>query len=207
MNKTYIKRDFYLNKIIPFIDKDIIKVIIGPRRIGKSYLLKQLIDIIKSDNPKAEVIYINKELADFDFLKNSKDLVEFAEKIFNKNQLKKYLFIDEIQEIKNFEKALRHFQAKGGIDIYCTGSNAFLLSGELATFLSGRYIEIPMYTLSYVEFLKFHDLEDADESLEKYLHFGGFPYLYNLELKDEIVFEYLNNIYKSGYFLMKYGLP
>jgi predicted AAA+ superfamily ATPase len=107
------------------------------------------------------------------------------------------LFIDEIQEVFGFEKVLRSLLAEGGYDIYCTGSNAQILSGELGTYLGGRYIEIPVYTLTYNEFLTFHDLADSIESLDKYLKYGGLPNLIHLEHNDETIFDYLKNISQS----------
>ncbi|MEA1886547.1 MAG: ATP-binding protein, partial [Bacteroidota bacterium] len=108
-----------------------------------------------------------------------------------------YLFIDEIQAIESFELALRSLVAERGYDIYCTGSNAKLLSGELATWLGGRYIEIPIYPLTYNEFLLFHQLHNSSDTLNLYLRYGGLPYLKNLELNDEVVFDYLRNIYQA----------
>ena len=108
-----------------------------------------------------------------------------------------FLFIDEIQDIENFEKALRHFQSKEEWDIYITGSNSKLLSGELATFISGRYIEIKVNTLSYIEFIDFHNVADNNESLQKYIRYGGLPFLINLELTDDIIFDYLKNVYAA----------
>jgi predicted AAA+ superfamily ATPase len=105
--------------------------------------------------------------------------------------------IDEIQMVAEFEKTLRSLLAEGGYDIYCTGSNAHILSGELGTYLGGRYIEIPVYALSYPEFLLFHKLENSSASLDKYLKYGGLPYLIHLDLTDEIVFDYLKNISQS----------
>ena len=104
------------------------------------------------------------------------------------------LFIDELQDIDGFETALRSLQAEGNVDIYGTGSNAKLLSGELATYLSGRYIEIKIYSLTYGEFLTFHGLEKGQESLQSYLKFGGLPYLRHLPLDDTIIFDYLRNV-------------
>ena len=192
----YIKRQSYIDKILPYIDKNIIKVIVGQRRVGKSYMLYQIIDLILSTKPKSDIIYINKELNQFDDIKNEKDLMNY---INDKKQKKgkTYLFIDEIQEIFQFEKLLRSLQAEGGYDIYITGSNAFLLSGELATYLSGRYIEIKVYGLSFNEFLTFHGLPNNNESLSAYLRYGGLPYLINLKLEDHIIFDYLKNIYAA----------
>ena len=191
-----IDREKYLLQIKPFIDKKIIKVLSGQRRVGKSYLLFQIMKYIKSENPSANIIYINKEDLKFDNLKTATDLNEYVinELITNK---KNYVFIDEIQDILDFEKALRSLVLKENLDIYCTGSNAKMLSSELSTFLSGRYIEIKVYSLSYTEFLTFHKLKDSDNSLEKYLKYGGLPYLIHLEQKEEIIFEYLKNIYTT----------
>jgi uncharacterized protein len=153
-------------------------------------------DLVKEQNPDTKILYINKEDLKFDAIKTYTDLVSYAENHVEKN-LKTAIFIDEIQDILEFEKALRHFHTSGMWDIYCTGSNAKLLSGELSTYLSGRYIEITMYGLSFPEFLVFHNLENSPDSFNKYLKYGGLPYLTNLPLEENIVFEYLKNIYTS----------
>jgi len=196
MNKTNISRPHYLNKITPYMDKGVIKVIVGQRRTGKSFFLRQIIGKIKKSQKSANVIYINKELHEFDNILDYKDLVAYVENK-SKKRTKNYLFVDEIQDIEHFEKALRSFNASGKYDIYCTGSNAVILSGELATYLSGRYVEIPMYSLSYGEFLDFKQLGDSQEALEKYIRFGGMPNLINFELEEEIVYGFLRNIYSS----------
>lgn len=196
MNKTYQKRPYYLDKITPFIGADLIKVLIGQRRVGKSYILLQLMDAIKIKDKKANIVYINKEENEFDAIVNYRDLIVYAEKraVLGANN---YLFIDEIQDIENFEKALRHLFAKKTFDLYCTGSNARLLSSEIATGLSGRYIEIPVHTLSYQEFLQFQRLPSGEESLLKYIRYGGLPFIINLKLVDEIVYGYLQSIYNT----------
>jgi uncharacterized protein len=196
MNKTYQKRPYYLNKITPFIGVDLIKVLIGQRRVGKSYILLQLIDAIKARDNKANIVYINKEENEYDAIVNYRDLIVYAEKLA-KTKVNNYLFIDEIQDIENFEKALRHFSAKKTFDLYCTGSNARLLSSEIATGLSGRYIEIPVHALSYQEFLQFHKLTASEDSLLKYIRYGGLPFIVNLKLTDEIVYGYLQSIYNT----------
>jgi uncharacterized protein len=196
MNKTYEKRPYYINKIIPYIGADLIKVIIGQRRVGKSYILLQLMDEIRAKDKKANIVYINKEENEFDGIVNNRDLIVFAEK-HAKTKVKNYLFIDEIQDIENFEKALRHLFAKKTFDLYCTGSNARLLSSEIATGLSGRYIEIPVHALSYQEFLQFQGLSSGEDSLLKYIRYGGLPFLVNLELRDEVVYGYLQSIYNT----------
>lgn len=197
MIKTYIKREQYLSRIKPFIGKEMIKVIMGQRRVGKSYLLFQIMDIVKRSKAKnSHIIYINKELSEFEAIKDYRDLLKYIARK-SKSGKKSFVFIDEIQEIEQFEKALRNLQAKGECDVYCTGSNAELLSGELATCLSGRYIEIKVFGLSYAEFLQFHKLDDSEDSFFKYIKYGGLPYLINLKLEDDVVYEYLRAIYET----------
>ncbi len=195
MIKRYIKRNIYLDRIKPYIGKDIIKVITGQRRVGKSYLLFQIMDLIKNGDKNSNIIYINKELDEFSDIKNYRDLLNFVNKKAAKQ--KNCVFIDEIQDIEKFEKGLRSLKAEGKYDIYCTGSNANLLSGELATYLSGRFIETKVFSLSYKEFLKFHKMQDSRESLSMYMKYGGLPYLINLKMEDEIVFGYLKSIYDT----------
>ncbi len=202
MNKTkfqtpdFFPRKYYLEKLLPFIDKNLIKVVLGQRRVGKSFFLFQIMSYIKSLNPEANFIYINKELIEFDGIKNYLDLAQYVDSQLVENK-KNYIFVDEVQDIIEFERALRSWQAENKYDIYITGSNAFLLSGELATFLSGRYITVRMFTLSYVEFLQFHKLDDSNDAFQLYLRFGGLPYLLNLPFEDGAIFEYLRNIYAA----------
>ena len=146
--REYIKREGYIDKIQPFIGKDLIKVLTGQRRVGKSYLLLQLVDEIKSLGDKSNIIFINMELHDFASIKNHEDLIAYINLKLERKK-KNYVFIDEIQDIQHYEKALRHFQASNLAEVFCTGSNANLLSGELATLLSGRYIEFHISGLSY----------------------------------------------------------
>lgn len=193
---NYILRKNYLDRVRLFMYKNLIKVFVGQRRVGKSTILLQVKNIISKEKPDSNIIFVNKEDLSFDHIKNYNDLVSFCEARSNKNKMN-FLFIDEIQDIENFEKALRHFQTRDNWDIYITGSNAKLLSGELATFISGRYIEIKIHSLSYSEFLVFQNLENRNESLLKYIRYGGLPFLKNLELKDEIIFDYLKNIYAA----------
>lgn len=164
--------------------------------MGKSYLLLQLITIIKKQDPQATIIYINKEDLAFSHLKSAEDLNEYVLQSKSKSA-KTYVFIDEIQDIENFEIALRSLLLHPDLDLYITGSNARLLSGDISGFLSGRAIEITVYSLSYQEFLRFHDLENAADSLEKYMKYGGLPYLIHLPFDDAIIFEYLKNIYST----------
>ena len=190
-----IKRPRYLEKIKPHIGKNIIKVLVGARRTGKTYLLFQIIEEIKKIDSHANIIYINKEQHEYRSIDNDENLYNYVVSKSKANK-KNYVFIDEVQEIKYFEKALRELLV-AEFDIYCTGSNAKMLSSDIATYLSGRYIEIPVYSLSYKEFLKFHNLKNTKNSLTKYIKFGGLPYIINLELKDDIVYDYLANIYNT----------
>lgn len=190
-----LERRIYTSRIEPFMRKSIIKVLSGQRRVGKSYLLFQLIRKIQNEDPGANIIYINKEDLQFDFIKNAQDLYGYVLSKSRGNE-RNFIFIDEIQDIDEFEKALRSLLLNENNDIYITGSNARLLSGELATYLSGRYIEFNIYSLSYSEFLFFHKLADTDDSMTLYFKYGGLPYLINLSLNDQ-VFEYLKSIYST----------
>ena len=196
MIKTYKKRQIYIDKIRPFIGKGIIKILVGQRRVGKSYLLFQLIDEIKKIDKNASIIYINKEDLSFESIKTYKDLYDYIIQKKHKKH-KNYIFIDEVQEIESYEKAIRDLSTKKNMDLYLTDSNASLLSSDLATHLTGRYIEIPVYGLSYPEFIEFHTLTISDESFLKYIKYGGLPYLIHLELKDDIIYDYLKNIYNT----------
>jgi predicted AAA+ superfamily ATPase len=191
-----LKRDSYIKQITPFMRKPIIKVLSGQRRVGKSYLLFQLIEQIRTEEPSANIIYINKEDMEFDTIKDANGLNDYIVSKLVQNEMN-YIFIDEIQDIVGFEKALRSLLLDERNDLYITGSNATMLSGELATFLSGRYIAFNIYSLSYPEFVRFHNLAESSSTLLLYSKFGGFPYLINLQLEDEIVSEYLKNIYST----------
>lgn len=190
------RRNSYIHKIEPFIRKPIIKVLTGQRRVGKSYLLFQLMEEIQSTDPKANIIYINKEDMAFDHIRSAADLHSHISSLQRKG-FYNYIFIDEIQDIPEFEKALRSLLLNEFNDIYITGSNAHMLSGELATYLSGRYVEFTVYSLSYPEFLQFHTLEDSFASYAQYARYGGLPYLINLTLTDEVVDEYLKSVYST----------
>ncbi len=195
---SYIKRNNYLEKVKPFINKQLIKVLSGQRRVGKSYILLQLIDYIKDTEENYTLIYIDKESFEFDFIKDYTNLYNYVKS--KSSDAKNYLFIDEIQEIKDFQKALRSLLSEGIFDIYCTGSNAYMLSSELSTLLSGRYIEIKVHSLSYQEFLLFHRLENNEQTLLNYLKYGGLPFLIHLPFDEKIIFEYLKNIYNTIFF-------
>lgn len=191
-----IKRPFYTQRIIPFINKQIIKVLTGQRRVGKSYVLMQLMDYIRDTDVDANIVYINMELEEFVSIKTHTDLNAYLKDKFL-NGKNNYFFIDEVQEVKSFERTLRSLLAKNLCDIYCTGSNANMLSGELATHLSGRYIAFHIHSLSYQEFLEFHQLDNKFDSVMQYLRYGGMPFLPNLGLQEDLAFEYLRNVYST----------
>ena len=151
------------------------------------------VQYILKKNPDSNIIYIDKELYDFDHINTYQNLITYIEELLDSTK-ENYIFIDEVQEIEAFEKALRHFQNQNKADIYISGSNAEMLSGDLASMLSGRYVQIQINSLSYIEFLTFHNLDDNDESLYKYLKWGGLPYIKNLQKDDVVIFDYLSNI-------------
>lgn len=189
-------RPIYIEKVRNYMYRNIIKVFVGQRRVGKSVLLRQVSELIIKEKSNANVIFISKEDLAFEFIRNYQDLVNYSESK-RQSDAENFLFIDEIQDIEDFEKALRHFQSKECWDIYITGSNSKLLSGELATFISGRYIEIKVSTLSFTEFIDFHNLSNDNETLQKYIRYGGLPFLINLDLTDAVVFDYLKNVYAA----------
>ena len=189
-------RDSYINRIKPFMRTNTIKVMVGHRRVGKSYILYQLINLINSEESNANIIYINKEDLDFDFIRTCRDLYSYIKDRLLEER-RNYIFIDEIQEIEDFHLAIRSLALNDNNDIYITGSNSKMLSSELANELGGRYVEFKIYSLSYMEFLQFHKLDNDDESLEKYIHFGGLPYLINIPMEEQIVMEYVKSVYST----------
>lgn len=194
--QTIIQRRHYIEKIKPYVRKNIAKVLTGQRRVGKSFLLYQLIKMVLEEEPDANIIYINLEDFAYSHIKTAENLhSHIAAQL--KQERYNYIFIDEIQDVPSFEKVVRSLLLSSNNDIYLTGSNANMLSGELATFLSGRYIECTVYSLSYLEFLEFHRLPNEDKSLDTYMHYGGLPYLVNLPLRDEIINEYLKTVYST----------
>lgn len=190
------RRDSYIERIKPFMHTPIVKVMIGHRRVGKSYILYQLIDEIRNNEHDANIIYINKEDIAYVDIASSKDLNDYiASRLIRKR--KNYIFIDEIQEIENFNVAVRSLALDENNDIYITGSNSEMFSSDLANELGGRYVEFKIYSLSYMEFLDFHKLSNDDESLEKYNRFGGLPYLIHLPMREEVVMEYIRSVYST----------
>ncbi len=191
-----INRPSYTKRIAPFINKNIIKVLTGQRRVGKSCILRQIQEHIEQTHPDSNTICINKELEEFSFIRTHEDLSTYVSEHLKEGKAN-YLFVDEVQDIQGFENTLRSLQAQDACDIFITGSNATMLSSELSTYLSGRYVEFHVYSLTYQEFLEFHKVDASTQTLRNYLTFGGLPYLSNLPLEQEIVFEYLRNVYST----------
>ena len=192
-----ITRKKYIDRILSFLNKGMIIALTGQRRVGKSYILRDLANLINESYQDANIIYINKEKKKYDNLKSHIELdIYLRDKI--REDKSNYLLIDEVQDIEGFEHTLRSLNADEECQIIITGSNAKMLSSELSTYLGGRYIDIHIQSLSYKEFLKFHKLDDSQESLEKYLTFGGLPHLYRLGLENvDMVWEYIQNIYNT----------
>ena len=194
-----IIREIYLSKIRPFYDQDLIKVIMGIRRCGKSVLLLQIIDELKEKEiEEKQIIYINFENEDYSFIKNDIDLHNYIkEKITNKE--KYYLFFDEIQNVKDWEKAINSFKASKNVSIFITGSNSDLLSGELATHLAGRYVSFKIYPLTFSEVCELKNIkekEDIEEAFDNYITWGGMPQRFMLT--DEMQTKtYLSDVYDS----------
>lgn len=196
-----IERKKYIEKIKPFMDKPVIKVITGIRRCGKSTLLTQLIKLLESQQiQKNQLIYINKELFEFDAIQNYKQLYEHIKSSIDDSSKKHYIFIDEIQEIESWERTVNSLLAEGNFDIYVTGSNARLLSSEIATLISGRYVEFKVQTLSFSEFkmiLNSKTQPRQNSDFELYLKYGGFPGIHHMELDDSVIKQYLQSIYST----------
>lgn len=195
-----IKRKFYLEKIVKLIDTEDIKVITGVRRCGKTVLLKQIIDELENRGIASEnIIYMSFESSKYKNIRNDNDLDEFIFSKTNNLNGKIYLLFDEIQKVKNWEVSLNSYRVDLECDIYITGSNSQLLSGELATLISGRYISINMLPFSFKELIQYYDEmhENIDEIklFEQYLSYGGFPGLLNYENEEKE--KYLYDLYST----------
>lgn len=194
-----IVRERYLSKIRPFYDQDLIKVILGVRRCGKSVLLLQIMDELKEKGiPESQIIYINFEYEDYAYIKNDLDLHEFIQKKII-NEEKYYLFFDEIQNVEHWEKAVNSFKASKNVSIFITGSNSDLLSGELATHIAGRYVSFKIYPFTFKEVCELKQItnrSDREEAFEEYMMWGGMPQRFMMT--DEFQTRtYLSDIYDS----------
>jgi hypothetical protein len=197
-NEKLLERSDYIEKLERYLDKPLIKVLVGMRRVGKSSLMKTLIErLIGKGIPEKNIVYINKESLEFDQIRNYKDLHSYIGDRLVGVKGKKYIFIDEIQEIESWEKAATSMLADKVGDIFISGSNARMLSSELATLLSGRYVEIAVHPLSFGEFLQFRKKSrpaDLEAELRNFIKYGGLPGVHFLAFDDETVFGYLNSI-------------
>ena len=199
-----IARELYMRQIRDFIDKPVVKVITGMRRCGKSIIMefaKQ--EVRKRGVSENNIFYVNFESLENENLKNYKDLYRTVKETVKKTSGKVYIFLDEIQEVSEWEKAINSFRVDFDCDIYLTGSNAKLLSGELATLLSGRYVEIKVYPLSFEEYLDFAKSNEEEknftrqENFKNYLRYGGLPGIHQMKWDDNRIMQYLTDIYNS----------
>lgn len=196
MNMDLISRPNYNKKLEKLLGKGVLIVLTGQRRVGKSYVMRELV-ARKGEDPEANVIYIDKEKTAFDFIATYKDLVTYVDGKIDRAK-HNYILIDEVQEIEEFERGLRNYYGESYIDIVVTGSNSDILSSELGTMLSGRYVEVFVQGLSYNEFLEFHNLQDGESAVTKYLNYGGLPGLRPFGLDDpETINDYLQGVYNT----------
>jgi predicted AAA+ superfamily ATPase len=190
----YFYRDGYMERLRPFMGRSLIKVVTGQRRVGKSYFLRQIRDEIALTRSDVAILEFSTEDERFMSIRDAASFVAWVnERVDDGSPCA--IIIDEVQEISGFPEALSVLLAHGYRDIYCTGSNARFLSVDVLGRLSGRSIELRIHPLSYPEFLRFNARDDSDESLALYLRFGGMPFLHNLALSDDVVFEYLKGVY------------
>ena len=192
-----VKREKYLQDIRPFYDEDLIKVITGIRRCGKSVLLEQIIEEIKDKTDEEHIIYINFENVEYEVIGNYKDLNKYVKDRISDNK-KYYLFFDEIQNVDKWEKVINSFKATLNVSIFITGSNSDLLSGELATYLSGRYVSFKMlpFTFKEVCHLKNEKESEYDSLFRNYLIWGGMPQRFRFDDERQIR-TYLSDLYDS----------
>lgn len=197
-----IKRDLYLRRIRPFMNKDLVKVITGIRRCGKSVMLELIQKELLNDGVSPEAILnYNFESLTLSHLCTAEALHQDVMEKARVLPGKVYLFFDEVQEVQQWEKAINSFRVDLDCDIYVTGSNSKLMSGELATYLAGRYVEFVMYPLSFREFFDFASQQQPDCTVgacfQRYVSYGGMPYLWNLDYQEEPVKQYLRDLYNA----------
>jgi predicted AAA+ superfamily ATPase len=188
-------RQRYVEKIEKYLGKDYIIVLTGQRRVGTSYTLKMIRDL-KAKDKSNNVIYIDKEKSDFDEIKTYSNLNDYIKQHYRKGKTN-YILVDEVQDIEEFERSVRSWRTEPDTEVIITGSNAKILSGELSTLIGGRFKEIRIQSLSYCEFLEFHQLDDSDDALTKYIQFGGLPGLEKIGLDEDDAREYQKDIYNT----------
>lgn len=192
-----IPRPQYTEKIADLINRGMMLILVGQRRVGKSKVLELFKDWLNLNRLEANVVYINKEYQEFRDIETARQLYDYTADRLPKGG-DNYLLIDEVQDIENYENALRSFHAENLCQVIATGSNAYIFSSELGTRLSGRYIEIPIYNLSYLEFLQFHNMKDSDESLMHYLIIGGLPGLQSFKPEEKSqINDYFEGVYNT----------
>lgn len=193
-----IKRELYMRKIRPFMNRNIIKVLTGIRRCGKSVMLELIKEeLILQGMDESCFLSINFETKSVEYVKNADDTYTYIKSFVSMNQGKSYLFLDEIQELEHWETMVNSCMIDFDTDIYITGSNAKMLSGELATYLGGRYVEFKIYPFSFGEVLNMMPDQNAAEVFQTYLTRGGMPFLYQFPLDEISAKQYLNDIYSS----------
>lgn len=190
-------RPQYTEKIASLINRGMMLILVGQRRVGKSKVLELFKGWLEEHRPEANVMYINKEYQEFRDIMTAEQLYDYAVARLPKGE-ENYLLIDEVQDVGNYENALRSFHAENRCQVIATGSNAYIFSSEIGTRLAGRYIEIKIYNLSYVEFLRFHNIKDSEAALMHYLIMGGLPGLaaFSPEEKSQIN-DYLEGVYNT----------
>lgn len=192
-----IPRAQYTEKIAGLINRGMMLILIGQRRVGKSKVLELFKEWLNQNRPQANVVYINKEYQEFRGIVTAEQLYDYAVVRLPEGG-DNYLLIDEVQDIENYENALRSFHAENRCQVIATGSNAYIFSSELGTRLSGRYIEIKIYSLSYLEFLRFHNMEDSNQALMHYLIMGGLPGLLAFKSEENSqINDYFEGVYNT----------
>ena len=195
-----INRPDYIKRLIEYKDKDVIKIVTGIRRCGKSILMDLFVDYLLDNGvPQDNIIHMNMESLRY---REYTDHITFYEYVSEKivPGKKNYLIFDELQAVEHWEKAIESFRLDFDVDIYITGSNAYMLSSEFSTLLSGRYVEIRMLPLSFKEFLSFYKIDPdmpVDDKFQKYLQFGGMPILRQFQFNEARSFEALEGIYNT----------
>lgn len=204
--ETIIRQE-YLDKIYQHLGKETIIVLVGQRRVGKSSVLKMFCKEI-SRQQNTNIIYIDKEKRQFDFIKTYEDLNVYIDSQLDESK-HNYILIDEVQDIIGFEHSVRSYRTDANTEVIITGSNSKILSNDLSTLIGGRYKRIYIQPLSYTEFLHFHQLQDTDDNLARYIRYGGLPGLIMIGLDEENIREYQMDIYHTALLkdvMMRYAI-